>query len=253
MSAIAARYDTLFLRWYARSKLATDPLYDAVARRLRAHQYPVVDIGCGIGLMAFHLRERGFVQPITGIDHDAAKIAEASRAAYDGIRFTTGDARDAIPGGSSVLLLDVLHYFDTDEQSRILENIARAVPPGGVAIIRDAVRDGSWRYRATYAAELFARGVQWIHAERLHFPTRERIVSAFEGFDAEVTPKNDGSRDPILLAVEEEELRLVAADIWARKGPCSYSFVPRIGDRSARSSSSSWNNSWTRSESTDSV
>lgn len=188
MSAIAARYDTLFLRWYARSKLATDPLYDAVAARLRAHPYPVVDVGCGIGLMAFHLRTHGFAQPITGIDHDAMKIAEASRAAYDGIRFTTGDARDAIPAGSNVLLLDVLHYFDAVEQSRILENVARAVPPGGVAIIRDAVPDGSWRFRATYAAELFARGIHWIRAERLHFPTREQIVGAFEGFDAEVTP-----------------------------------------------------------------
>ncbi|HEX3108791.1 MAG TPA: class I SAM-dependent methyltransferase [Thermoanaerobaculia bacterium] len=188
MSAIAARYDTLFLRWYARSKLATDPLYDAVAKRLRGHPYPVVDIGCGIGLMAFHLREQGFAQPITGIDHDAMKIAEASRAAYDGIRFTTGDARDAIPVGSSVLLLDVLHYFDAAEQSGILENVARAVPPGGVAIIRDAVRDGSWRYRATYAAELFARGIHWIRAERLEFPMQDRIVSAFDGFDAEVTP-----------------------------------------------------------------
>lgn len=188
MSAIAARYETLFLRFYARSKLATDPLYDAVARRLRGHPHPVVDVGCGIGLMAFHLREHGFAQPITGIDHDATKIAEASRAAYDGIRFATGDARDEIPAGSSVLLLDVLHYFDTEEQSRILENVARAVPPGGVAIIRDAVRDGSWRYRATYAAELFARGIQWIRAERLHFPTRDRIVGAFEGFDVETAP-----------------------------------------------------------------
>ena len=188
MSAIAPRYETRFLRFYARSKLATDPLYDAVARRLRGHPHPVVDVGCGIGLMAFHLREHGFAPPITGIDHDAAKIAEASRAAYDGIRFTTGDARDEIPAGSSVLLLDVLHYFDAEEQSRILGNVARAVPPGGVAIIRDAVRDGSWRYRATYAAELFARGIQWIRAERLHFPTRERIAGAFEAFDAEVTP-----------------------------------------------------------------
>jgi len=188
LSAIAARYDTLFLRWYARSKLATDPLYDEVAKRLRGHPYPVVDIGCGIGLMAFHLREQGFAQPIIGIDHDAMKIARASRAAYDGIRFTTGDARDAIPAGSSVLLLDVLHYFDAVEQSRILENVARAVPLGGVAIIRDAVRDGGWRYRATYAAELFARGIHWIRAERLHFPTRERIAGAFDGFDAEVTP-----------------------------------------------------------------
>lgn len=188
MSAIAPRYETRFLRLYARSKLATDPLYDAVARRLRGHPHPVIDIGCGIGLMAFHLREHGFTQPITGIDHDASKIAEASRAAYDGIRFATGDARDAIPSGASVLLLDVLHYFDAEEQSRILANVARAVPPGGVAVIRDAVRDGSWRYRATYAAELFARGVHWIRAERLHFPTRERIVSAFEGFDVEVAP-----------------------------------------------------------------
>lgn len=188
MSAIAPRYDTRFLRWYARSKLATDPLYDAVARRLRGHRHPVVDVGCGIGLMAFHLREQGFAQPITGIDHDAAKIAEASRASYDGIRFETGDARDAIAAGSSVLLLDVLHYFEDEEQSRILDNVASAVPPGGVAIIRDAVRDGSWRYRATYAAELFARGIQWIRAERLHFPTRERIVGAFGDFDAEVTP-----------------------------------------------------------------
>jgi trans-aconitate methyltransferase len=188
VSAIAARYDTPFLRWYARSKLATDPLYDAVARRLGGHPHPVVDIGCGIGLMAFHLREHGFAQPITGIDHDAAKIAEASRAAYDGIRFATGDARDAVPAGSSVLLLDVLHYFDAAEQVRILDNVACAVPVGGVAIIRDTVRDGSWRYRATYAAESFARGVHWIRAERLHFPTREQIAGAFGDFDAEVTP-----------------------------------------------------------------
>ena len=188
MSEIASRFDTLFLRYYARSKLATDPVYEAVARRLRNHPHPIVDAGCGIGLMAFHLRDHGFSQPITGIDHDAAKIAQAQRAAYDGIRFETGDVRDGIPSGSSVLLLDVLHYFDDAEQSRILENVARAVPAGGVAILRDAVRDASWRYRATYAAELFARGIRWIHAERLHFPTHERIAGAFEGFDAEVTP-----------------------------------------------------------------
>jgi SAM-dependent methyltransferase len=188
VSAIASRFDTIFLRTYARSKLATDPLYHAVARRLRGHPHPVVDVGCGIGLMAFHLREHGFLQPITGVDHDAAKIAQAQRAAYDGIRFVTGDARDAIPPGSSVLLLDVLHYFEEDEQQRILANIARAVPPGGMAIIRDGVRDASWRYFASYIAELFARGIRWIRAERLHFSTVERIVGAFDGFEAEVMP-----------------------------------------------------------------
>jgi uncharacterized protein (TIGR02118 family) len=40
---------------------------------------------------------------------------------------------------------------------------------------------------------------------------------------------------------------------WARKGPCSCSSVRRIGDRSARSSSWSWNNIWVRSGSRASV
>ena len=179
----AARYETLFLRNYARSKLATDPLYAAVAERLRGASGTIADIGCGIGLMAGYLRREGFAQPIIGVDHDEAKIAQARRAVPDAA-FVVGDARDAIPNVSSVLLLDVLHYFDDDEQSRILAHAARAE----VVIVRDALRDDTWRYRATQVAEMFARGVRWMKAERLHFPTRERIVSAFDGFESEVTP-----------------------------------------------------------------
>ena len=36
-------YDTLFLRNYARSKLATDPLYAAVAERLRGTSGTIVE------------------------------------------------------------------------------------------------------------------------------------------------------------------------------------------------------------------
>ena len=49
-------------------------------------------------------------------------------------------------------------------------------------IIRDAVRDGSWRYRLTYAQEMFSRAVRWLRAERLHFLTREEIVRPLRGF-----------------------------------------------------------------------
>jgi SAM-dependent methyltransferase len=185
---IAARFDSIFLRTYARSKLATDPVYEAVAQRLRGHRHPVTDVGCGIGLMSFYLRDRGFAQPITGIDHDVAKIASANRLASDGLRFAVGDARDPLPNGNSVLLIDVLHYFTGDEQSRILANAARAVPSGGVVIIRETIADRSWRFRMTYAAEMFARGIRWIRAERLHFASRDQITSAFDGFEAEVTP-----------------------------------------------------------------
>ena len=178
-----ARYETLFLRNYARSKLATDPIYAAVAERLRGTTGPIADVGCGIGLMAAVLREQGFAQPIVGIDHDAAKIEQARRA-VPSASFEVGDAREAIPASSAVLLLDVLHYFDDDEQSRILANAAGA----GLVIIRDALRDDSWRYRLTLMAEKFARGVRWTKGERLNFPTRQRIAGAFEGFASEIAP-----------------------------------------------------------------
>jgi 2-polyprenyl-3-methyl-5-hydroxy-6-metoxy-1,4-benzoquinol methylase len=155
-------------------------------------QSPLFDVGCGVGILEFYLRENGFTQPILGVDHDAKKVhvASAIGSAYRDIEFMVGDVRRPIPRGMSVTALDVLHYFRDEEQSSILENIAEAIPAGGVAIIRDAVRDGSLRYRLTAAQERFSRAIRWLKAERLNFPTRERIAAPFRrrGFSEEVMP-----------------------------------------------------------------
>ena len=187
---VAALFDSRFLRGYARSKLARDPVYAAVAARLP--ELPLLDLGCGVGLLALSLRQRGFRAPILGIDHDARKIDAARKACGTDTpvcaSFEYADVRNPIDFHGSVALLDVLHYFSDDDQQRILRNAAASVAPGGVAIIRDAIRDGSWRYRATYIEETFARTIGWLKGERLNFPTRESITAAFSGFDAEVVP-----------------------------------------------------------------
>lgn len=189
---VAARYTSRFLRHYARSKISTDPLYAAVAERLNGSALPLLDIGCGIGLMELYLRESGYAGAIRGVDTDTWKIAEAQRAAvdYGGIEFCVADARDATVRRSNVLLLDLLHYLTTDEQNRLLASVAEEVPPGGVAFVRDAIRDGSWRYRVTRAQEAFSRAIRWSRVERLNFPTRERVVEPFlsRGFSIEVEP-----------------------------------------------------------------
>lgn len=180
---VAALYDSRFLRNYARSKLARDPVYAAVAERLP--ELPLLDLGCGVGLLALSLRLRGFQSPILSIDHDARKIEAARKA---GVSAEIRDVRDPIEFHGNVALLDVLHYFSTEDQQRILCNAAKCVAPGGVAIIRDAINDGSWRYRTTYVAETFARSIGWLKGERLNFPTRASIVAAFDGFTAEIVP-----------------------------------------------------------------
>jgi SAM-dependent methyltransferase len=167
-------------------------VYEAALDALRAARGPLLDIGCGVGLLGFYLREHGFTEAVTGIDHDAAKIAIAREIAarYPALDFKTGDARDAFPQAMNVAALDVLHYFREHEQDDILRRIAAAIPPGGIAIIRDAVRDGSLRYRLTAAQETFSRVIRWLKAERLKFPTAEQVVAPFRaaGFGVDVRP-----------------------------------------------------------------
>ena len=181
---IAARYPTRFLRTYVRLKVRHDPVYDAVFERIGTTEDPLLDVGCGVGVLAAYLRARGFNAPIRGIDHDERKVTIA-RSVVPEVAFGVEDARTAIDDGGTVVLLDLLHYFRADDQARIL---ASAATHATTVIVRDAIRDGSWRYRLTYAQEAFSRAVRWLRAERLHFPRRDDVLRPFANFHAEVVP-----------------------------------------------------------------
>ena len=183
-SRIAAPYPSAFLRAYVRAKVRIDPVYAAVFERIAESTDPLLDVGCGVGVLAAYLRARGVVAPIRGIDHDERKIAVARRVVHDAT-FEVADARAAIASDGTVVLLDLLHYFRSEDQAAIL---GAAASNARTVIIRDAVRDGSWRYRLTYAQETFSRAVRWLRAERLHFQTRDEIMRPFAKFDAEVVP-----------------------------------------------------------------
>jgi 2-polyprenyl-3-methyl-5-hydroxy-6-metoxy-1,4-benzoquinol methylase len=183
-------YDRRSLREYARWKVRTDPAYHAVFERMQGRDAPLVDVGCGIGLLPLYLREQGYTAPIAGVDFDERKIAVARRAArhYRDIELITGDARAPLPGQHNVVILDILQYFDAASQRRILENAARAVPPGGLVIIRQALRDRSWRYRLTGFVDGLARAFRWMKADDLQFPTGQEIAAPFAGFASDIEP-----------------------------------------------------------------
>lgn len=167
-------------------------MYDAAASRLRHLDHPLFDLGCGVGIFELYLRELGFTMPIVAVDHDQRKIATARTLArhYASLAFRAADAREAVPVGMNVVALDVFHYFTEAEQRKIADSIAAAVPAGGVAIIRDAVRDGSVRYKLTAAQETFSRAIRWLKAERLNFPTVDLVAAPFRerGFSEEIVP-----------------------------------------------------------------
>ncbi len=182
-AAVAAHFSSRWLRGYVGSKLRSDPVYPAAYELLRGSGQPLLDIGCGVGLLAFYLRERGCRQPVLGLDLDARKIGHGQRIAinrYHDVDFRCHDVQSALPdfSGDSALF-DVLHYLPPARQSELLARAAERIAPGGQLMIRDCPRDNGPRFWLTYAAEKFAQAVAWNVNTPLHFPARARIDEAF--------------------------------------------------------------------------
>jgi 2-polyprenyl-3-methyl-5-hydroxy-6-metoxy-1,4-benzoquinol methylase len=189
---VASRFAKSWLRYYAASKLRSDPIFAAAYELFRASSEPILDVGCGIGLLPFYLRERGCEQAITGLDTDRRKIDQAYKAAagrYHRLQLLPQDVRDGLPEfGGNVAVFDLLHYLEPARQTALLVALAARVSPGGMLLLRDGVRDGSARYWMTYAGELFAQATSWTIGVPLHFPTSESIDAAFS--EKEFTREN---------------------------------------------------------------
>ncbi len=190
---ITARYRRWRHRRYVPGKLKWDPLFGAIGPILAGSTRPLLDIGCGLGLLGQYLREIGVRAPYLGIDPDAAKIEAARAAAMTGsldIDFGSGDTASLPQFSGDVALIDVLHYLGADQQRQAIVDAAACVAPGGLLVIRSVLRDKSWRFRVTVAEERFAAALGWMRFATGHFPRREDIEAplAALGFDVRVEP-----------------------------------------------------------------
>ncbi len=204
-------------RWYVRIKMKTDPAYNAVIRELASSDLPLLDIGCGMGLLGLYLRAAGFQSPVTGIDFDAAKIAQGQtmiqRLGHQDLSLATGNALSDLPSFSgNVVILDILQYFNADDRHQVLRSAMSRVAPGGKLIIRSGLKEASWRFRLTALTDAIAASAKWMKSPPLTYPTQsdfEGVLSS-EGFESTVhplwgrTPFNNylivGSRPPRAVA-----------------------------------------------------
>lgn len=187
-------------RWnyfYTRAKLGSDPLYPAVAEALRGTDAPLLDLGCGLGLLAHTLREDGIDVAYRGVDVDAAKIAHARRVAmHAGLRDVAFEAidlgRDLPQHRGSVALLDVLQYVDTPAQVRILDAACAMLVPGARLFIRSGLATPGWRPRVSKTFDTLAAHAGWMYSPPRRYPDeallRGRLDAA--GLRYEIAPLN---------------------------------------------------------------
>lgn len=191
---IAGLFQRKWHHHYVRSKLRTDPLYSAVYQQLRESGLPLLDLGCGLGLLAFYLREMGLSMPIHGLDYDSNKIELANQAIPDSghhnLSFAFHDARNGLPQHSgNVTILDILQFFTPAQQNALLQQAAACIPLGGQLVIRSGIRDSSWRFRITVIGDLIAKGTFWMKAAPTHYPSEEDFLKNLSPFGTvDITP-----------------------------------------------------------------
>jgi 2-polyprenyl-3-methyl-5-hydroxy-6-metoxy-1,4-benzoquinol methylase len=180
---------------YTRAKLGSDPLYPGVVEALRGTRAPLLDLGCGIGLLAHALRAVGIDLPYRGVDNDAPKIAQARRAAQAAaLPATTFEVVDLAAGmpahQGSVAILDVLQFVPPEAQDGILDAAVAMLVPGATLVIRTGLDDGSWRARFTRRIDDLSRTLGWMNAGAKRYPDADALRARFEaaGLESEFTP-----------------------------------------------------------------
>ena len=175
-----------YARHFAYGKLTRDPVFRHLLQSGSiASCSRILDLGCGQGLLAAlvaaaHEGDGGPPWPaewapapaprqMRGIDLLERDIERARIAAPPEASFECGDIR-ALPFGEAdaVLLLDVLHYLDSAAQDDILDRVRRALPPGGVLLLRVADATGSLRSRITLAADRLAMALRGFRPGPFH-------------------------------------------------------------------------------------
>ncbi len=180
---------------------------------------PVLDLGCGHGLLSFALASRSSRRAVIGVDHDEKRIGIARRALAKApaglkLRFETGSAFSPPEGPFvGVTLIDVMHYFPPEQQMRIFEQAYRSLEPGGVLLVREVDPGGGWAGRLNRIYEKIATATGFTRSEQkssLHFrsPPGWAAALAEAGFRVRHRPCTSALFADVLFVATKEPAEL---------------------------------------------
>jgi len=176
-------YSGKYIESYIAWKLRLDPIYRQIDEII-PDEGPVLDLGCGYGLMSNILGRKSFRRHVLGVDFDRRKVGVAQRTAVASLNvfFELHDINEwNYPAADAVVMVDVVHYWPEDQQRSIMQKACACVRQGGTLVFRDALASAGWRHRLTVWGEYFSTRTG--HNQRgngLHFCERDFYVREFE-------------------------------------------------------------------------
>jgi len=192
-----------FAYHFAFSKLTRDPAFaHIVLNGLLVPARRILDLGCGQGLLAALIlaaRDHRDAWPsdlplppdpvaYQGVDVHGRDI-ERARRAVDGIaRFECADIRSTAFGeADTVVLLDVLHYFNFHTQNDLLRRARTALDGVGTVLLRVADESPSLRHRCSMGIDRTVMALRRQRIHRLHCRPLSAWIRTLEALDFDVT------------------------------------------------------------------
>jgi uncharacterized protein len=151
-------YKGPLIEWYLKIKLSLEKNYQ-LFHQLLPEKGELLDIGCGYGFMSYMLHFTSSQRKIKGIDFDEEKIEVANNCfnKNGNINFVTADIVNyPIEKSDGIILADMLHYLQPDQQEEVIEKCIQNLNPGGILVIRDGNKDLEGRHKFTRLSEFFS-------------------------------------------------------------------------------------------------
>ncbi len=178
------RYNYLgtWVESYVRWKTRLDPVVRNIDG-LVPENGTVLDLGCGYGLLSNLLAHKSLGREVLGVDFDAGKIRVAAKAALPrpGARFIIKNILEwDYPASGCILMVDVLHYWSRENQSKIIKKACEALEPGGILAFREICRSKSFSCFTTGITERLGLVLGINKGDRITFLDRDFYVGEFE-------------------------------------------------------------------------
>jgi len=146
------------LEWYLRIKLRLEKNYERF-NQLLPLKGAILDLGCGYGFLCYTLQFLSPQREITGVDYDQEKIGVANHGYLktDRLRFFCVDVTTfELQKYDGIIISDVLHYLEYNEQEILLGRCMDALHAGGILIVREGNTEFKKRHKGTVLTEFFS-------------------------------------------------------------------------------------------------
>jgi 2-polyprenyl-3-methyl-5-hydroxy-6-metoxy-1,4-benzoquinol methylase len=111
----------------------------------------ILEIGCGEGGLLYYLRNRGYKNCL-GVEIGKEQISLAQRLGIDGVKQADIKEflRDKIGEYDVIFARDVLEHLNKEEVFEVIENVFKALKPGGRFIVQTPNAEGPFGTRYYY-------------------------------------------------------------------------------------------------------